>query len=97
VKPLRIIWSTQAKESLNEIYQFYLTKSPQGAQNVREDLLDSPKSIRFAKQYQVDEINPNFRRIVVRGFKVLYQEKKGDIRIIDVVSTRQSPDVFRDS
>jgi plasmid stabilization system protein ParE len=56
VKPLRIIWSTQAKESLSEIYQFYLTKSLQGAQNVRKDLLESPKSMRFAKQYQVDEI-----------------------------------------
>jgi hypothetical protein len=56
VKPLRIIWTTQAKESLSEIYQFYLTKSLQGAQNVRKDLLESPKSMRFAKQYQVDEI-----------------------------------------
>ena len=55
----------------------------------------SPKSIRFAKQYQVDEINPNYRRIVVRDYKVLHTEKNNTIQIMNVVSTQQSPEELK--
>jgi len=61
---------------------------------VKNDLLGSPKTIGFAKQYQVDDINPKYRRIVVRDFKVLYKEANNRIAIIDIVSCRQSPDLL---
>lgn len=66
-----IVWTLQAKESLKSIYDYYREKSPQGAGNVKNDLLQSPKTILYARQYQVDEINPKYRRIIVRDFKVL--------------------------
>ena len=93
---LKIRWTNQAKEALKNIYDYYKDKSLQGALNVRSDLLNSPKTIFFAKQYQVDEINPLYRRIVVRDYKVLYKEEQGDIIIMDVVSTKQSPEVLKD-
>jgi len=77
--------------SLKDIYDHYKEKSLQGAKNVRDDILNSPKTIYFSKQYQLDEINPKYRRIVVRHYKVLYKEVKGTIQIIDVISTLQSP------
>lgn len=92
---LKIIWTDQAKEALKSIYDYYKYRSPQGAKNVKSDLLKSPKTILFAKQYQVDEINPKYRRIVVRHFKVLYKEEKGVIQVVDIVSTRQSPEVLK--
>lgn len=92
---LTIIWTSQAKESLKSIYDYYKTKSPQGAKNVKKDLLQSPKTIHYAKQYQVDEINPNYRRIIVRDFKVLYKENLNSIEIIDIISTRQSPSILK--
>lgn len=67
---IAIVWTLQAKESLKTIYNYYKEKSPQGARNVKNELLQSPKTIAFSKQYQVDEINPKYRRIVVRDFKV---------------------------
>ncbi len=70
----KIIWSTQSKESLKDIYDYYKVRSLQGAKNVRSDLINAPKKIIFAKQYQLDEINPNYRRIVVRDYKLLYRE-----------------------
>lgn len=92
---LKIIWTDQAKEALKSIYDYYKYRSPQGAKNVKSDLLKSPRTILFAKQYQVDEINPKYRRIVVRHFKVLYKEENGVIQVVDIVSTRQSPEVLK--
>jgi plasmid stabilization system protein ParE len=92
---LKIVWSKQAKEALKSIYDYYKDKSRQGASNVKSDLLSSPKTIVFAKQYQVDDINPNYRRIVVRDFKVLYKEENGIIKVVDIVSSRQSPEVLK--
>ncbi len=92
---LKIVWSKQAKEALKSIYSYYKDKSPQGAKNVKSDLLASPKTIFYARQYQVDDINPNYRRIVVRDYKVLYKEKNGEIQVVDIVSTRQSPEVLK--
>lgn len=87
----KIIWTLQAKMAVKNIYDYYKTKSLQGAKNVIADLLQSPKTIRFAKQYQLDEINPNYQRIIVRDYKVIYKEKANTIQIIDVLSTKQSP------
>ncbi len=92
---LKIIWTNQAKLALKSIYDYYKEKSLQGASNVKSDLLQSPKTIHFAKQYQVDDINPKYRRIVVRDYKVLYKENKGVIQIVDIVSTKQSPEILK--
>lgn len=92
----KIIWTNQAKAEIKKIYNYYKEKSLQGAKNVRADLLQSPKTIHFAKQYQVDDINPKYRRIIVRGeYKVLYKEEAGVIQVVDVVSVRQSPEVLQ--
>ena len=88
----RIIWTKQAKESLKQIYLYYKDKSPQGARNVRDDLLQAPRTIRYAKQYQLDRINPDYRRIVVRDYKILYRQEEDVVRIIDIVSTHRSPE-----
>jgi len=91
----KIIWSVQARAAIKKIYDYYKEKSPQGAKNVKSDLLQAPKTIRYSGQYQVDEINPKYRRIVVRDFKILYIETKSEVRILDIIGTRQSPDVLK--
>jgi len=92
MKKVKIIWTKQAHTAVKAIFDYYKGKSLQGAENVKADLLSSPQTIHFSKQYQVDEINPDYRRIVVRDYKVLYKEKIGVIQIMDVVSTKQSPE-----
>ena len=62
---------------------------------MQSDLLKSPKKIYFSKQYQIDDINPNYRRIVVRNFKVLYKEDGMKVWVMDIVSTKQSPDILK--
>lgn len=95
MRGLKIVWTKQAKEALKEIYDYYKDKSPQGAKNIRSELLKAPKSIYFSKQYQVDDINPKYRRIVVHHYKILYKESKSTIQVMDIVSTRQSPEVLK--
>jgi len=92
---LKIIWSKQAQEAVKSIYDYHKDKSLQGAKNVKRDILQSPKNIRYSKQYQVDEINPKYRRIVVRDYKILYNENNNIIEIMDVISTLQSPEILK--
>ena len=95
METLNIIWTKQAIAAVKSIYNYYKEKSLQGAQNVKSDLLQSPKAIHFSKQYQLDEINPNYRRIVVRDYKVLYKEQENTIQIMDVISTKQSAEKLK--
>ena len=92
----KIIWSKQAKGSLKDIYDYYRKKSQQGANNILSDLVNAPRKIIYSSQYQVDEINPKYRRIVVRDYKLIYKESGNTIMIVDIVSTRQSPDVLKE-
>ena len=92
----RIIWTYQAKQDLKNIYDFWKEKSVQGARSVTSEILKSPRTIYYAKQYQIDDINPKYRRIVVRSYyKVLYREIKSTIYIAGVISNHQSPDILR--
>lgn len=95
IKAFNIIWTTQAIDALRDIFDYFKDKSPQGAANVRRDLLISPKTIVFAQQFQIDDINPKYRRIIVRDYKVLYREDEDTIYIVDIISCRQSPEILR--
>ncbi len=95
MEKLEVVWTNQAKESLKKIYNYYKDKSLQGAKKVKNDILQSPKTIYYSKQYQIDEINPKYRRIVVRDFKVLYKESNEKIEVIDIVNTKRSPTILK--
>ena len=92
---LKIIWSNQAKRSLQEIYDYYKEITLQGAINVRTDLLNAPKKIVYSKQYQRDDVNSKYYRIIVRDYKILYVEHENLILIVDIFSTRQSPNILQ--
>jgi plasmid stabilization system protein ParE len=93
---LEIIWSHQAEAQVENIFRHYQSKSAQGALNLVKAILESPESIKYPEQYQVDEVNKNYRRIIVRGnYKVLYQNKGQIISIVAVVGTTQSPETIR--
>jgi plasmid stabilization system protein ParE len=88
---LEVIWTNQAVTSLNEIYSFYLDKSEKGARNVLNDLIKAPEAIKFPEQYQRDEFNISYRRIIVRTFKILYRVEDSRIVMMDVVGTSENP------
>ena len=90
--PLKIIWSNTAKDQLKAIFEYYKVKSLQGAQNVKNDILKATRELHFVEQYQRDEIEPEYRRIIVRDYKLLYkEEKEGTVFIARIFSTKQNP------
>ena len=95
MEEIKIIWTKQAKSAVKNIFDFYKIKSLQGAKNVKSDILKSLKTIYFSKQYQLDEINSNYRRIIVRDYKLLYKVKGNTIQIMDVICTKQNPEKLK--
>ncbi|MEN9908444.1 MAG: hypothetical protein RLZZ540_1593 [Bacteroidota bacterium] len=89
---LKVIWANKSKEQLKAIYNHYKTTSPQGAKNVKNDILKTASELVFAKQYQQDEIEPEFRRIIVRHFKLIYTIEENTIWILRIFDTRKKPE-----
>lgn len=94
MESLQIIWSNQAKQQLKEIYQYlkYHKNTPQGAESVKRDILDATKSLHFSEQYQKDDINANYRRIIVRDYKLVYKVDNQRILILKIFHAKQNPD-----
>ncbi len=63
----------------------------QSAERIRTDILEKVSTLRFVNQYQIDEINPAYRRIIVRHYKVVYKVEKQTILILNIFDTRQDP------
>lgn len=91
-----IIWTLKAKQNLRDIYDYYRLRSEQGAKNVRRDILNKVKSIRYPAQYQVDEIDSKYRRMVVRHYKILYSYKDSTVYIHRIFDARQNPNKLLD-
>ena len=93
-KYLKVIWTAKTKEQLKSIYIYYKNekKTLQGAKNVKNDILKASKEIVFATQYQEDEIQPEYRRIIVRHYKILYKEIDSKIVILRIFNTSKKPE-----
>ncbi|RKR05898.1 plasmid stabilization system protein ParE [Flavobacterium sp. 90] len=85
----KIIWTDSAKNQLKNIFNYYKEKSVQGANNIKNDILKIKKDIHFTGQYQKDEIEPEYRRIIVRDFKILYLEEERVVFIIKIFSSKR--------
>ena len=88
---LKTVWTNTAKAQLKVIYENYKIKSLQGAKTLKDEILLATKELHFADQYQKDEIEPEFRRIIVRHYKLLYIEENGIVFIARIFDTRQNP------
>jgi len=92
---MKIIWSLAAKNSLHDIYLYHLQFSKSNALKLKKLILNAPKTIVFSKQYQIDEINPKYRRLIVKQYKLIYLEINNAIWILDIVSSLQSPEILK--
>lgn len=90
-KQLNIFWTDQAMNALKDVYKFHKKISKEWADKIRDKIYESPQTVVYSNQYQIDEHNSECRRIVVGDYKVLYQEKNNTIYIMDVVCSLQAP------
>lgn len=89
-KITQVVWTRQARESLTAILDYRYKDLPSARKIVRKDIIRSSKEIVFFKQYQQDDIFIEYRRIIVRDYKLLYKERKGIVYILNVVCTKAS-------
>ena len=73
------------------MYDFIACKSKKSAKIIKNDILKEVSEIVFINQYQRDEIEPSFRRIIVRDYKILYFSVENTIYISQIYSTKAKP------
>ena len=83
----QIVWTRQAQESLTSILEYRYSEIPSAYKIVKTDIIQASKSIVFPNQFQKDDIFPQYRRIIVRDYKILYKEKDNVAYILNVVCT----------
>lgn len=91
---LPVFWAQAAKERLKAIYEYYKAESPQGAANLRRDILASVSRIPvFPKKHQIDpDLGEPYRRAVIRHYHIVYHIREEGVFIVDIFDARQSPD-----
>ena len=87
----QIVWTFEAENDLDAIFEFYYTKSPSAAINIRTSIITAVEDLIFATQFQVDDINDRYRRIIVGNYKVLYKEIGNKLVIFAIFDCRQDP------
>jgi len=87
-KVTQVVWTRHARESLNAILEYRYKDIPSARKIVRKDIIDASNTIVFGEQYQQDNIFPEYKRIIVRDYKILYKELKGVAYVLNVVCTK---------
>jgi len=87
-KVAKVVWTRQAREALNAILDYRYAKNPSARKIVRKDIIEASKDIVFTKQYQHDTIAPEYRRIIVRDYKIIYKSTPETVIVLNVVCTR---------
>ena len=80
----KIIWSSESKRDLKKIKN-NLSKSRLKSISV------APRQIVFPEQFQIDEYRKDCRRIIEGNYKILYQFKNDEIRIIKIFNSLHDP------
>jgi mRNA-degrading endonuclease RelE of RelBE toxin-antitoxin system len=80
----KIIWSSESKRDLRKIKN-NLSKSR------LKSISTAPRQIVFQEQFQIDEYRKDCRRIIVGNYKVLYQFKNNEIRIVKIFNSLHNP------
>ena len=88
---LKKVWTVTAKLQLKAIYQYHRLNSLQSANLLKSEILQATKEIYFVEQYQQDEIEPEFRRIFIRNYKILYFVGNETIIIARIFNSNQNP------
>lgn len=94
----KVVWSDNAKESLADIYNYIFENSPQNAEHVIDTLLELGNSLEDSRfDYSKDLIidNDRFRFISKWSYKIIYERKNNEVRIIDVFGTKQNPEILK--
>jgi toxin ParE1/3/4 len=102
VKKARVIWSDEALNDLETIYDFLAEKSQPAAQKIIESILSRSRQLESfpesgAKQEAIKAGGKAYRYLVEGNYKVIYsyQEESQTIHIAIIFDTRYNPEKLR--
>lgn len=90
MKISKIVWTFQAQLALRKILDYRYKDIPEARKIVRTDIINASKSISFPEQYQKDEYAFQYRRIIVRDYKLLYRTSGNTAFIMNVICSKAS-------
>lgn len=71
----KIIWTQEAENDYDAIYEYYILISSNIALKILNSISESVDNLVFEKQFQTDNINPNYRRIISGNYKICIELK----------------------
>jgi mRNA-degrading endonuclease RelE of RelBE toxin-antitoxin system len=80
----KVNWSISAKNDLKKLYSIISFSKIDAIYN-------APEQIIFPEQFQIDEYRKDCRRIIEGNYKILYQFKNNEIRIIKIFNSLHNP------
>ena len=95
-KAFKVIWSDRAKNQLKDIYSFIKKDSPQGANLVKNKILESTKTLVTGSIiYEADSLknnnHGNYRAYTIYSYRITYKIEKDFILILRVRHTSREP------
>ena len=102
MKKAQVIWSDEALNDLETIYDFLAEKSPTAAQRIVENILSRSKQLESfpesgAKQETIKAGSKEYRYLVEGNYKVIYiyQQENQAIHIAVIFDARYDPEKLR--
>lgn len=91
---LEVIWSEIAVNDLEAIYFYLAQDSVFAANTIIDHLFSKTRQLEikgFARSGQIDDINPNYRRLIEGNYKILYVIDDNRIIIHGIFDCRLNP------
>jgi mRNA-degrading endonuclease RelE of RelBE toxin-antitoxin system len=80
----KVIWSISAKNDLKKLINII-------SDSKLDAIYNTPNQIIFPEQFQIDEYRKDCRRIIEGNYKILYQFKNNEIRIVKIFNSLHDP------
>lgn len=97
---MRIVWTRQAQEDLEAIYQFWASRNEMYSARLYHSFVDSAEKLcGFPEMGAVERLlmhcPENFRSLLVgKNYKLIYTVEKADIVIHAIWDCRRNPDTL---
>ena len=97
-----ICWDIEAGKQLKEIYEYIKENaSEKSAKKIRKAIIDKIDGLRkqperFPPEPLLSHRKENFRFILVKPYKIIYEFVNQEVRILFIYNTRQNPDKVAD-
>jgi len=97
-KAKALVWSFAAKQDLFDIYDYYSQFSIIAADKLIDTIIQDVailKQFGFENTGQIDEFNPNYRRLISGNYKIFYKVFDPEIVVIRIFNCSQNPEITK--